>query len=453
MKKFIIIISTLLSIIFIFFFIKYNVENNTSLFYKYKNKIPLNVKSEIRSFLTKVNNFYINNKREFKFEKRSKKILLNEDIPGDELTLFTNSNLIFTGPRAYFASNQEDLFLITGNGLLMSKPLKDISNNKKNLEFNKINTNLSSYLTNYKRGMFSTSKTSMIKSLLYKKNFLYVSLVEKDSDNCFKHSILKGKTGTKKIFFENFIKIDQCRIFYSDYVGGNLTNYGENKILYTVGDWAICEDSRWLKLGKGFCTKNNSQNMSSHLGKIYEIDLNSKDLKVISIGHDNPQGITFDSNRNIIYSTEHGPQGGDELNININPSIENIKNYGYPISSYGEHYGYPSEGVKYKYEEAPLYKSHKKYGFIEPIDYFVPSIGISDVEKIENKLFVASLGSDIKQGDLSFYIYTLDKNHKKIKKKEVYEIYERIRDIHILDDYALLFFETTGTIAVYKIDY
>ena len=44
--------------------------------------------------------------------------------------------------------------------------------------------------------------------------------------------------------------------------------------------------------------------------------------------------------------------------------IKKIKNYGYPISSYGEHYGYPSPGVNYKYEEAPLYKSHEKFGFI-----------------------------------------------------------------------------------------
>ena len=76
----------------------------------------------------------------------------------------------------------------------------------------------------------------------------------------------------------------------------------------------------------------------------------------------------------------------DKLNINIDPSTVLIKNYGYPISSYGEHYGHPDPKIQYKYEEAPLHKSHKKYGFEEPIDYFVPSIGISDIEKIENKL-------------------------------------------------------------------
>ena len=110
--------------------------------------------------------------------------------------------------------------------------------------------------------------------------------------------------------------------------------------------------------------------MNSSKRKIFEIDFNSKNSNIISIGHDNPQGIFYDSSNDTIFSTEHGPKGGDELNIKTHPSIKKIKNYGYPISSYGEHYGYPSPGVNYKYEEAPLYKSHEKFGFIEPIDYF-----------------------------------------------------------------------------------
>ena len=232
-------------------------------------------------------------------------------------------------------------------------------------------------------------------------------------------------------------------------MGGNLADYKDNKLLYTVGDWAVCENSIWLKKSKGFCTRNSSQSMSSTLGKFYEIDINTKKANIISIGHDNPQGIYYDKKNDIIFSTEHGPQGGDELNINVKPSSQKIKNYGFPISSYGEHYGYPSEGIKYKYKEAPFYKSHKKYGFEEPLDYFVPSIGISDIEKIDNKLLVASLGSDITQGDLSLHIYTLDLNQK-IKKKEILNVYERIRDIHIIEEFVLLFLETTGTIAIYE---
>ena len=48
-----------------------------------------------------------------------------------------------------------------------------------------------------------------------------------------------------------------------------MADYKNDKILYTVGDWAICEDPRWLENNeKGFCTKNSAQSMSSALGKI-----------------------------------------------------------------------------------------------------------------------------------------------------------------------------------------
>jgi hypothetical protein len=449
MKKYFIVFFIISSAFLIFFFINYNVENNTQLFYKYKNKIPLKVKYEIRKYLTKINSIFVYKKNNFKFERKKNSIQLEENIPGDELILFNNSDLIFTGPRAYFASDRNNLFLITGTGILMTIQIKKISINEDHLNFEKINTNINDFLKPYKNEGSIYSKTSMIKNLMYKNGSLIVSYIKKINDTCYKHSIIEGKVDIKSIKFREFFTINECREFYSDYVGGNLANYKDNKILYTVGDWSICEDSRWLKKGKGFCTKNNSQSMSSALGKIFEIDFFTKKSNIISIGHDNPQGIFYDSDHDTIFSTEHGPKGGDELNININPSITKFKNYGYPISSYGEHYGYPNPGVNYKYEEAPLYKSHKQFGFEEPIDYFVPSIGISDIEKIGNKLLVGSLGSNIDQGDLSFFIYSLDEKQKIIERK-TFKIFQRIRDIHVLDKHILLFLETSGSIAVYK---
>ena len=77
--------------------------------------------------------------------------------------------------------------------------------------------------------------------------------------------------------------------------------------------------------------------------------------------------------KDYILSTEHGPHGGDEINLNLNTKI--IKNFGWAISSYGEHYGGKDSPVnKSKYKKYPLHKSHKDYNFIEPIKYFVPSI-------------------------------------------------------------------------------
>ena len=60
------------------------------------------------------------------------------------------------------------------------------------------------------------------------------------------------------------------------------------------------------------------------------------------------------------------------------------------------------------------------------------------------------MGSDSAEGDLSFYIYTLNKKNK-IKKKTIHVINQRIRDIHILKNLVLLYFESNGTIAIYNL--
>lgn len=448
-KKVFIVLIFFLFISFLFF-IKYNVDHNTDLFFKYKQKIPRDLRVKIRKNIRKINRFYIYKKDSFSFQK-NKKIVLNKNITGDELILYNNSNLNFTGPRAYFASNKTNLFLITGTGILMTLPLNELSTKKNNLKFKTISTNLNLFFLEYKKNNSIYERTSMVKSILKKNDSLLVSIVQKFSDNCYKHVILQGKINYKQILFKDFYKINKCRPFYSDYVGGSLADYKNDKILYTVGDWSICENPAWFKnKPAGFCTQNSAQNMESTLGKIFEINIFNKTSNIVSIGHDNPQGILYDKLNDIIFSAEHGPQGGDEINVNVNPSIKNVKNFGHPISSYGEHYGYPNKDILYKYKEAPFYKSHKKYNFEEPLEFYVPSIGISDIEKFDNKLLVASMGSDSAEGDLSFYIYTLNKKNK-IKKKTIHVINQRIRDIHILKNLVLLYFESNGTIAIYNL--
>ena len=83
------------------------------------------------------------------------------------------------------------------------------------------------------------------------------------------------------------------------------------------------------------------------------------------------------------------------LKINIiKLNQKEIPNYGWAISSYGEHYGGANASYNQKtYEKYPLYKSHSDYGFIEPIKYFVPSIGISQIVGLDKKnhYVVASL--------------------------------------------------------------
>ena len=104
------------------------------------------------------------------------------------------------------------------------------------------------------------------------------------------------------------------------------------------------------------------------------------------MGHRNPQGLYIDNEKEKILSTEHGPTGGDEINM-IDLKNNKIKNFGWPKSSYGI-----DQGATWK-------RNHIKYGYIEPIKYYVPSIAISEIIKVpenffnsDNNFFVASMG-------------------------------------------------------------
>ena len=157
------------------------------------------------------------------------------------------------------------------------------------------------------------------------------------------------------------------------------------------------------------------------------------------MGHRNPQGLHLNEERMIILETEHGPDGGDEINlIDLNKIQKNkYLNFGWPIVSAGEHYGGRKlkENEK-KYKKYPLYKSHAEYGFIEPLKSFVPSIGISEITKINHNRYVVS---SLK--DNSIYIFKLDKNNQIQNLKRIF-IGERIRDLDYYENNLFYFWRT-----------
>ena len=170
------------------------------------------------------------------------------------------------------------------------------------------------------------------------------------------------------------------------------------------------------------------------------------------MGHRNPQGLYYSKNFDFILSTEHGPKGGDEININHKPFL-NIKNFGWPISSYGKHYykNYSKEILA----EAPLNNSHKKYGFEEPIKYFDPSIGISEVipfNKDDSEFLIGAMGNEIKDQDLGIHYIQLDKKRIKIINHKFIPLNERVRDMIISKDkkIIIMFLETTSSLAILR---
>jgi glucose/arabinose dehydrogenase len=101
-----------------------------------------------------------------------------------------------------------------------------------------------------------------------------------------------------------------------------------------------------LTIGDGFEYREAAQDPGSHLGKIVRLNADGTpaadnpfagraDMRteIYSLGHRNQQGLAFDAERGVLFETEHGAQGGDEVNV-----IEPGKNYGWPVITYGLDY-------------------------------------------------------------------------------------------------------------------
>ena len=92
-----------------------------------------------------------------------------------------------------------------------------------------------------------------------------------------------------------------------------------------------------------------------------------------------------------------------------------------------------------------MHKSHSKYGFVEPLKSFVPSIGISEITKLENNKYVVS---SLK--DKSLYFFEL--KDKQILSMERVEVFERVRDLRFKDKKLYLFLEDTPSIGIINLE-
>jgi glucose/arabinose dehydrogenase len=100
--------------------------------------------------------------------------------------------------------------------------------------------------------------------------------------------------------------------------------------------------------------------------------------EIWSYGHRNPQGLAFHPETGDLWSTEHGPQGGDEIN-----HIRRGANYGWPVIGYGANYVIGTEIHQTRYRE----------GMEQPAAFWVPSIGISGLAFYEGDQFPNWMGN------------------------------------------------------------
>ncbi len=353
-------------------------------------------------------------------------ITFNEELVSKEFILCCeNIKSSFTKgkPIGYIEKFDDNLMYISGTGDLFVMSINSL-NTYSVTDFKRVNSNFRDLVKNeYVYGIderFGWGGWESVKNIFYDKGNLYISYIDETDNDCATLSILKGEANLIDIKFSKFFSLDECIPRTNDNYtgiqsGGAIANYDDENLIFTTGD---------------FRQRLFPQNQNSQYGKTLKINKNNGEYQILSMGHRNPQGIKKIQD-DLFISTEHGPRMGDEINL-IDTS--DIKNYGWPIASYGVHYD-SNFGINFIFEEltnAPLHKSHSEYGFEEPIYYFgfdkTIEHGISDIEIISNNESTL----DFMFGSLHYgrlYIASYNLVNSSMQSLKSFNIQNRIRDL------------------------
>jgi glucose/arabinose dehydrogenase len=192
----------------------------------------------------------------------------------------------------------------------------------------------------------------------------------------------------------------------------------------------------FLTMGDHFTYRNEAQNLANHLGKIVRIrpdgsvppdnpfvSRTGAKPEIWSYGHRNSQGAAINPQTGKLWEHEHGPRGGDEINI-----PEAGKNYGWPVIGYGIDY----DGTK-------IHESTQKAGMEQPIKYWVPSIAPSGMAFYTGDLFPAWRGSLFVGALAGQILVRLELKGDTVGSEErlLRTLNERIRDVRMGPDGAL----------------
>ena len=205
----------------------------------------------------------------------------------------------------------------------------------------------------------------------------------------------------------------------------------------------------FVSIGERGRRDDNPQYLGNDLGKIHRLNddgsvpvdnpfYNTPDAKnsIYSYGHRNPQGLCYNPATNKIYDNEHGPRGGDEVNL-----IEPGNNYGWPVITYGINYIGTS-----------ITDLTHQEGMAQPIRYWVPSIATCGMEIVTSDKYPAWKGN-ILSGSLKFnYLHrdVFDENDVWIKEEKLFPDIGRMRSIEQCAD-GYLYFGVEAPGKIYRI--
>jgi len=358
----------------------------------------------------------------------SEKFTISFNVQGDfhnsDITKidFTNHFTKYTSgllPSFFVESIGDEIYMFGGQGNVVKMNMIDGS-------VEEVETNLNQIIkdqeyTSVVKGSDYSSRMGLRDSSFDKKNnLILITAIKKDFEkNCFTLGVLSSELNSKNLNFSWVYNINDCyENFNSHHAGGRIKQFNEGYLL-TVGDFKLPEDFK-LEIEK-----------DSDLGKVLYIDKNWNST-IFSSGHRNPQGLIIKNET--ILSTEHGPFGGDEFNI-----VVEGKDYGWPSSAYG-----------FTYSLENIYELDHGQDFEEPIYFFTPSIGISELTIYEGKEFPRwndfVLITSLK--DMTVYSLKLDSEGKGVIHVGEMYIGERIRDITLANDGRLVMAGDLGSLII-----
>jgi hypothetical protein len=346
-----------------------------------------------------------------------------------------------------YLSGDSDLFLLQeseNNKYLFTKISAERIDNKKDI-FVKNNEKK---VGNYAERFFGVKDILVDNFRDFENKLLFASSLEyNEPKDCYTVGVYFAQINSGDVFeiseWNNIFSTKKCLTidlttnprFAAASAGGRIIKFDESHILLSIGDF----------YADGVNGPALSQDLTNMYGKMIKINFNNLNSEIFSFGHRNPQGLYIDQDNNI-FSTEHGPTYGDELNY-----ISQNNNYGWPLATYGTNYISADAYAKKKADENkkswPLditANTHKS--FTKPLFSWGNTIGISNLIVYENDYFskwnknliISTLASN------QLIRMNFDYEKKSIIYKENIKIGQRIRDIIEMDDGRIVLLTDRG---------
>ena len=221
---------------------------------------------------------------------------------------------------------------------------------------------------------------------------------------------------------KNISLTDQKIIYKADdtFYDNSTIHYGTRIVFddkgflyFSIGDRGKRNQAQLLEYPNGKIHRLNADGSIPSDNPFFE---NNNAIKSIwTYGNRNPQGLAIYPSSSILFETEHGPRGGDELNI-----LSSGKNYGWPEITYGKNYS-GTTITKYTHKE----------GMEQPVIHWTPSIAVCGIDFYDGELF-NNWKNNLLVSSLKFerlYRLEIDDDDKVIDQEIIYEAGSRIRDV------------------------